>query len=79
MGWIIGHEGPGSILCALKKRLWATALNAGNSDSGWEHNSTWANFSIGIVITEQGLHNLKAVRTPSFLLFVPIFRTLYEY
>lgn len=26
----LGHEGPGSLLSALKGRLWATAVNAGN-------------------------------------------------
>jgi nardilysin len=36
---LIGHEGRGSLLSALKEKGWATKLSAGVSDSGHERSS----------------------------------------
>ncbi|KAK2169696.1 hypothetical protein NP493_1179g00008 [Ridgeia piscesae] len=66
LGWLIGHEGGGSILSYLKKRLWAVGLTSGNTEGGWEHNSTWAAFSISIVLTEEGLAHIFEVITSIF-------------
>ncbi|KAI0218007.1 Nardilysin [Lamellibrachia satsuma] len=66
LGWLIGHEGAGSILSYLKKRLWAVGLTSGNTEGGWEHNSTWASFSISIVLTEEGIVHVFEVLTSVF-------------
>ncbi|ELU04683.1 hypothetical protein CAPTEDRAFT_222953 [Capitella teleta] len=64
--WLIGHEGKGSILSYLKKRVWALELVAGNSDTGVEHNSTHAQFQISVSLTEAGMDNIQDVMTCIF-------------
>ena len=38
LGWLIGHEGAGSIMSALKKENWAHEIYAGNGGQGHEEN-----------------------------------------
>lgn len=66
IGWLTGHEGQGSILAYLKRKLWATALHSGNNETGFEHNSTCALFSIGIELTDEGFTHLYEVLTAVF-------------
>ena len=48
---LIGHEGKGSLLSALKSRGWATDLCAGTS----ENTSAFAFFEVTITLTQSGL------------------------
>ncbi|KAM7387815.1 hypothetical protein PAMP_024028 [Pampus punctatissimus] len=57
ISWLIGHEGTGSILSLLRKRCWALALFGGNSETGFDQNTTYSIFSISITLTNQGYQN----------------------
>jgi secreted Zn-dependent insulinase-like peptidase len=50
LAYLIGHEGPGSILSILKQQQWATGLSAGSGING----SNFKDFNISIRLTEQG-------------------------
>jgi nardilysin len=52
---LLGHEGAGSLLSALKARSWASALCAGVSEGGHERSSAAWLFSVGVTLTEAGL------------------------
>eukprot|EP00927_Polykrikos_kofoidii_P033683 TRINITY_DN28500_c0_g1_i1.p1 TRINITY_DN28500_c0_g1~~TRINITY_DN28500_c0_g1_i1.p1 ORF type:complete len:1087 (-),score=161.98 TRINITY_DN28500_c0_g1_i1:124-3384(-) len=53
---LLGHQGEGSLLSALKKCGLATALSAGVSDFG-----SFSHFEISISLTEKGLDNIEGV------------------
>uniref|UniRef100_A0AAQ4S0K7 Nardilysin convertase n=1 Tax=Gasterosteus aculeatus aculeatus TaxID=481459 RepID=A0AAQ4S0K7_GASAC len=57
ISWLIGHEGTGSILSLLRKKCWALALFGGNSETGFDQNTTYSIFSISITLTNQGYQN----------------------
>ena len=59
---LLGHEGRGSLLSALKARGWATAVSAGVNESGYERNTAVFVFEATITLTEAGLH--QAPGTP---------------
>ncbi|XP_064196993.1 nardilysin-like [Anguilla rostrata] len=61
ISWLIGHEGTGSILSLLRKKCWALALFGGNSETGFDQNSTYSIFSISITLTDEGFHNFYQV------------------
>jgi nardilysin len=63
VGHIIGYEGKGSLLSWLKKKRLATALTAGCGDEpgGMERSSCCSLFSIGIVLTKQGVSEWETV------------------
>ncbi|XP_038153161.1 nardilysin b [Cyprinodon tularosa] len=61
ISWLIGHEGPGSILSLLRKKCWALALFGGNSERGFDQNSTYSIFSVSITLTDQGYQNFYQV------------------
>ncbi len=54
---LLGHEGPGSLLAALKRAGWADALHAG---LGFDHPSA-ATFEVTIKLTPEGLARRDAV------------------
>eukprot|EP01128_Nolandella_sp_AFSM9_P011831 TRINITY_DN8746_c0_g1_i1.p1 TRINITY_DN8746_c0_g1~~TRINITY_DN8746_c0_g1_i1.p1 ORF type:complete len:959 (+),score=215.62 TRINITY_DN8746_c0_g1_i1:78-2954(+) len=54
---LIGHEGPGSILAALKTRGWANSLSAGTMFDG----ASYSMFSVGITLTEEGLKKVDEI------------------
>ncbi|XP_006259674.2 nardilysin isoform X1 [Alligator mississippiensis] len=54
ISWLVGHEGKGSILSFLRKKFWALTLHGGNSETGFEQNSTGSIFSISVTLTEEG-------------------------
>ena len=58
---LVGHEGRGSLLSALKARGWASALSAGVSEGGFERNSAYYLFDISVTLTEPGLKAGKGV------------------
>ena len=53
---LLGHEGRGSLLAALKAQGWASAISAGVSESGYERNSAVFVFEVTVTLTEAGLH-----------------------
>ncbi|XP_056282428.1 nardilysin-like isoform X2 [Pseudoliparis swirei] len=61
ISWLIGHEGSGSILSVLRKKCWALALFGGNSETGFDQNTTYSIFSISITLTDLGLQNFYEV------------------
>lgn len=52
---LVGHEGQGSLLSALKARGWASELGAGVGDSGYDRNTASFVFEVHITLTEAGL------------------------
>lgn len=61
ISFILGHEGTGSILSYLRKKLWAVDLVAGTDDSGLGSNTMFSLFSIVISLTEDGFDHLDDV------------------
>ncbi|KRT84343.1 Peptidase, partial [Oryctes borbonicus] len=61
VSWLIGHEGKGSLLSFLKKKVWALGIFSGNDESGSDHNSIYSLFTITIVLTKNGLKHLDEV------------------
>jgi nardilysin len=61
LGTIIGHEGKGSLISHLRRKVWALQLCAGNAEDGFEHNSTYSAFYVSIVLTKSGYENLDKV------------------
>ncbi|XP_030630050.1 nardilysin [Chanos chanos] len=61
ISWLIGHEGTGSILSLLRKKCWALALFGGNSETGFDQNSTYSIFSVSITLTDEGFQNFYEV------------------
>ncbi|CAH1774132.1 unnamed protein product [Owenia fusiformis] len=66
IGWLTGHEGKGSILSYLRKKLWALKLDSGNGETGFEHNTTMASFSINVTLTDEGLDHYQEVLSVLF-------------
>lgn len=62
LGFLLGHEGEGSLLSLLKANGWAEGLSAGGGDSGAGN----ASFSISISLTEEGLRNREMIRALVF-------------
>tara|TARA_R110000744_G_scaffold66320_1_gene135469 strand:+ start:5049 stop:7844 length:2796 start_codon:yes stop_codon:yes gene_type:complete len=57
LAYLIGHEGPGSILSLLKSKQWALALTAGSGING----SNFKDFNISISLSELGAKNITAI------------------
>ncbi|KAK9808961.1 hypothetical protein WJX72_007074 [[Myrmecia] bisecta] len=53
---MIGHEGKGSLLSALKARGWALSVCAGINEGGHDRNSAVYVFDVIITLTEAGLN-----------------------
>lgn len=60
-GWLIGHEGKGSILSYLKQKNWAHEIYAGNSGQACEMNKYHSELSIQFRLTDDGLENWDKV------------------
>ncbi|XP_014089704.1 nardilysin [Bactrocera oleae] len=69
---LIGYEGEGSLCAYLRKRLWALELTAGIDESGFESNSIYSSFVIGIFLTDRGFQHLDEVLAASFA-FIKLF------
>ncbi|MGC9421793.1 insulinase family protein [Vibrio sp.] len=54
---LLGYEGKGSLLIALKAQDWITSLSAGGGTSG----SNYREFSISCTLTEQGLAHIEEI------------------
>lgn len=57
LAYLIGHEGPGSILSLLKSKQWALALTAGSGING----SNFKDFNISISLSELGEKNINSI------------------
>ena len=61
LAWIIGHEGRGSLMSFLRRRVWALSIVAGNAGDGFENNSCYSMFPIVITLTKAGFDNIEKV------------------
>jgi len=61
LAWILGHEGKGSLVSFLRKKVWGLSLTAGNAGDGFEYNSTYSMFPITITLTKEGYDNIDKV------------------
>ncbi|XP_034942176.1 nardilysin-like [Chelonus insularis] len=61
LSWIIGHEGKGSLINYLRKKMWCLEILCGNSESGFEHSSMYALFSLSLFLTNEGYKHLKEI------------------
>lgn len=66
ISWILGHEGKGSLISYLRKKMWCLAIVCGNGESGFEHNSMYALLTLNLVLTDQGHEHLKEVLDATF-------------
>lgn len=57
LAYLLGHEGPGSILSFLKSRQWAMSLTAGSGING----SNFKDFNISISLSKLGEEQVNAV------------------
>ena len=51
---LVGHEGKGSLLSALKAKGWASELSAGVGESGYDRNTAAYVFEVHINLTQAG-------------------------
>lgn len=58
---MLGHEGKGSLLSYLRKKLWAIDLMAGTDNSGMGSNKLFSLFNICVHLTEDGFDHLDDV------------------
>ena len=58
---LLGHEGPGSLLSALKGAMLGTGVCAGVSDDNLSDNSMFSLFNVTVTLTELGLANWTEV------------------
>ncbi|CAG9464481.1 unnamed protein product [Pedinophyceae sp. YPF-701] len=65
-GHLLGHEGRGSLLAALKQRGLATGIYAGTDDSGYDKNSAAHIFAVQVNLTTAGLTRYKEVVALTF-------------
>ncbi|GBP39357.1 Nardilysin [Eumeta japonica] len=58
---LLGHEGKGSLLSYLRKKVWALGIYTGNSESGIDYTSMYSLFSTQVVLTKEGLDHIDEV------------------
>jgi nardilysin len=61
---LVGHEGKGSLLSALKAAGWASAISAGINDSGYERNTALFVFEVTMTLTDAGLAAAPGLSPP---------------
>lgn len=61
ISWIIGHEGKGSLISYLRKKMWGIDMVSGNSESGFEHSSMYVLMKITVLLTDEGQKHLEKV------------------
>ena len=57
LGHLLGHESGGSILSALKQKLWANGLSAGTYLS----NNDFACFTLTVELSDEGVHHIEDI------------------
>ncbi|KAG1945781.1 nardilysin b [Pimephales promelas] len=68
ISWLIGHEGAGSVLSLLRKKCWALGLFGGNSETGFDQNTTYSIFSVSVTLSDEGFQN-----------FFQVIHTIFQY
>lgn len=66
MSHLLGHEGKGSLLSYLRKKLWAVELMSGTDNSGMGDNKLFFLFNICVYLTEDGFDHLDEVLAAVF-------------
>lgn len=61
ISYLLGHEGKGSLLSYLRRKVWALGIYTGNSESGIDYTSMYSLFSTQIVLTKDGLDHIDEV------------------
>ncbi|XP_046670211.1 nardilysin [Homalodisca vitripennis] len=61
MSWVIGHEGKGSLLSYLRKKLWGFDVTVSSGGDGTEENSIYTLFSISVHLTPEGVKHIEEV------------------
>ncbi|KPI98904.1 Nardilysin [Papilio xuthus] len=61
ISYLLGHEGKGSLLSYLRKKVWALGIYTGNSESGIDYTSMYSLFSTQVVLTKDGLDHIDEV------------------
>ncbi|XP_033221743.1 nardilysin-like [Belonocnema kinseyi] len=61
VSYIVGHEGKGSLISYLRKKMWCLDIFSGNAEGGFEHSSMYALFSLSLILTDEGHEHLKEV------------------
>ncbi|RVE46874.1 hypothetical protein evm_008435 [Chilo suppressalis] len=61
ISYLLGHEGKGSLLSYLRKKVWALGIYTGNSESGIDYTSMYSLFSTQVVLTKNGLDHIDEV------------------
>ena len=59
--WFLGHEGKGSLLSLLRKKVWALEITTGVTESDFDHNSLYCLFTLTLSLTEAGVRNIPHV------------------
>jgi secreted Zn-dependent insulinase-like peptidase len=62
IGFLLGHEGQGSVLSLLKSKGWAEGLSAGGGDAGAGN----ATFSVSVSLTKEGVKHRETIRAVVF-------------
>ena len=58
---LLGHEGKGSLMSLLRRKVWALSLTAGNAGDGFEYNSCYSLMPITISLTREGWQQVGQV------------------
>lgn len=64
MGHLIGHEGEGSVLSALRYRRWATGVSAGVHGLGYNSSSCCSMFCVTFYLTKVNMENDQYIPGP---------------
>lgn len=63
---IIGHEGKGSLISYLRKKMWVLDIYSGNDESDFEHSSMYALFKLTLIFTDEGQQHFEEVMDAVF-------------
>ncbi|KOB77283.1 putative metalloendopeptidase, partial [Operophtera brumata] len=67
ISYLLGHEGKGSLLSYLRKKVWALGIYTGNSESGIDYTTMYSLFSTQVVLTKEGLNHIdEAIEETNF-------------
>ncbi len=61
---LVGHEGSGSLLSALKAAGWASAVSAGVAEGGYERNTAAFVFEVSLTLTDACLAAAPGLSPP---------------
>lgn len=67
LSWVIGHEGKGSLVSFLRKRMWCFSLTSSGGGDGTEENSIYSFFSLTMNLTNEGIKHIEEVLSSVFM------------